>query len=679
MLYTAQIKDQCRIEGGRLIWRRKSETIILEPHGTDSVRVRIAYKAQIADDLPQALLPADKEPTPEVSFRHNAVRLKNGAITAELTADGVLRFLETSSGKELLAQPDRRRPYNPSRRYKPLGGDDQRCSIEFKAYDDEHLYGLGQHVNGTLDQKGCSVELIHHNTEFTIPVIVSSRGYGFLWNHPGTGRVDFARNVTRWSADRARQMDFWITAGPTPASIIEHYSAATGRPPQMPEHVFGFWQSKLRYRNRDELMEIARGYKDRALPLDVVVIDYFHWTAMGEWQFDETDWPDAQAMISELEAMGVKVMVSVWPTVGRWADTFNEMDHKNYLLRNERGEPVQRYHPDRKPKWENEIKLPRGLPGNFPPIYFYDPTNPEARAYIWDKIKSGYLSKGVKIFWLDCSEPEFKHFEFDNLRYHAGNGEAVTLLYPNAHAQAFYEGMTEQGEQDVVLLSRAGWAGIQRYGAILWSGDIDGTFDVLRDQITAGLNVAMSGVPYWNTDIGGFLNPAGNEDAGFRELLIRWFQFGAFCPVMRLHSARETNEAWSFGTEAGEILEAYLTLREGMKPYLMEQMHMASKTGAPIMRPMIYDFPEDDSLANLSDQYMLGPDLLVAPVLQEGATSRSVYLPEGSWTNSWTGEVLDGGQFVTVNAPLDIIPVFSKSGTLIEEFQQIARQRKEHV
>jgi len=283
-------------------------------------------------------------------------------------------------------------------------------------------------------------------------------------------------------------------------------------------------------------------------------------------------------------------------------------------------------------------------------------------------VKEGYYDNGIKTWWLDACEPEIYPMDPDNLRYHIGNGEMVTNIYPMLNAKAFFDGMKEAGESEIILLSRSGWAGSQRYGALIWSGDISSTFEALRYQVKAGLNMAMSGIPWWTTDIGGF--HGGNpDDPVFRELVVRWFQYGVFCPVFRLHGHRHPvkgviggpNEVWSFGEEAYEIIKDQLELREKLRQYVMDQMREAHLTGAPVMRPLFYDFPEDEQCYMIDDQYMFGSKIMVAPVLQLGERERLLYLPAGSkWRNAVTGKNYHGGIWITVDAPLDRIPYFNR-------------------
>jgi alpha-D-xyloside xylohydrolase len=338
---------------------------------------------------------------------------------------------------------------------------------------------------------------------------------------------------------------------------------------------------------------------------------------------------------------------------------YEVMQRRGLLIGAEYGLPVHMQFVDLKPEG---------------PVYltYYDATNPEARQFIWEKARENYYRHGIKIFWLDEAEPDMRPNDPANLRYHLGNGLAVTNLYPLFHARGFYEGMRAEGQEDICNLTRSGWAGSQRYGVAIWSGDIESTFETLRTQVRAGLNLALCGIPWWTTDIGGFFygNP---QDSTFRELIVRWFQYGVFCPLFRLHGFREPairrpvpaggpNEVWSFGETAYNIIRELMFLRERLRPYIMDQMRLASERGVPPMRPVFFDFPGDERCWTVDDQFMFGPDLLVAPVLYEGARRREVYLPAGTnWTDAWTGQTFEGGQQITADAPLERIPLYLRA------------------
>ncbi|HEY1640256.1 MAG TPA: TIM-barrel domain-containing protein [Streptosporangiaceae bacterium] len=652
-------------DGTALEWRGGHETLRIEPWGEHSLRVRGTVWQGIRDDLASALLPAEPVPA-DIEITAGTARISNGNLTAEVTADGRLTF-RRADGSVLLAESVPHFTGPPMRRYRSAAGGMHHFEVLFDPYDGERFYGLGQHQHGRLNQKGAVVELVQRNTEVSIPFLVSSRGYGLLWNHPGTGRVELGTTATRWVAEATRQWDYWITAAAEPAQLLRAYADATGHAPELPEWASGFWQCKLRYRTQDELMAVAREHKRRGLPLSVIVVDYFHWTRQGDWRFDPAEWPDPSGMVAELAELGVKLMVSVWPTVNPSSENYAEMADRGLLVDSEHGIGVHL------PIWDKG-RADRAL------VSFYDPTNPQARSYVWGKARENYYSHGVRVWWLDACEPELRPEDQGNLRYHIGPGAEVSGIYPMMNARAFYEGMRAEGEDEIVLLCRSAWAGSQRYGAAVWSGDVDSTFEDLRRQIPAGLNIGLSGIPWWTTDIGGFKN--GNiHSPSFRELMVRWFQFGVFCPLTRLHGVREPgtmigadqtgadNEVWSFGEEVYQILRRLLFLRERLRPYVMDQMAAAAQTGLPPMRPLFVDFPADQAAWDVDDQYLFGPDILVAPVVTEGARERQVYLPAGAtWLDAWTGAPQEGGAWVTAPAPLDKIPVYLREGGKVEPF-----------
>ncbi len=630
-----------------------NEIIEIEPWGRNGLRVRCTQSGEIKQDWISALInPGDYQA--ELEIHSNGASIRNGEMKAVISSKGEISFNNGNDGKELLKEKPVHFISIPARAYKDLKGDLFHIDCCFEAYDNEHIYGLGQHQHGRLDQKGCVIELIQRNTEVIIPFYLSSRGYGFLWNNPAVGRVELGANATRWVAEAAPQIDYWITTGRDPAEILSNYADVTGHAPVFPDWASGFWQSKLRYASQEELESVAREYHKRNLPLSVIVIDFFHWTRHGEWQFDPQCWPDPAGMVKRLEEMGIKVMVSLWPTVSRLSKNFPEMWRNKYIIRNKLGSAAQMYFVDNQA--EDGIYL-----------HYYDSTHPGARKFIWEKVKEGYYRHGIKIFWLDACEPEMLPFMPENLRFYAGDGEAVANSYPLDHVQGFYEGMLAEGEKAPLFLCRSAWAGSQRYGAAVWSGDVMSTFSALRAQVKAGLNIGLSGIPWWTADIGGF---RGGDPASpyFQQLIIRWFQFGTFCPIFRLHGHRlptnddfngGPNEVWCFGDLAYEIIQKYMFLRERLRPYIMEQMAKTSKTGVSPMHPLFVDFPSDPVCYQVDDEYMFGVDLLVAPILDADVSTRQVYLPANStWKDAWTDQVFEGGQWLSVEAPLDRIPLF---------------------
>ena len=676
---------------GKLYRRYDKELLCLEPFGSDGLRVRATQLGRFSEDELSALqvrprVEADKDgmydsADAEICIGDDTAVIRNGKLRCEVLCTGKLKFYN-QKGELLLEEYDKNRfrrksaPGEPDnaleiapREFIPHRGTNYyRLTVRFEAKEGERFYGMGQYSQPFLNLKGCVLELSQRNSQITVPFAVSDRGYGFFWNNPAIGTAAFGRNITEWQADSTRQMDYWITAGDTPAEIVENYAEVTGKVPMMPEYAAGFWQSKLRYRSQEEVLQVAREYKRRGLPLSVMVIDFFHWSAQGDFRFDEKLWPDPEAMVKELAEMGIQLMVSVWPTVEESSENFLHMEEMGYLIRTEMGPRLGIKNKDT----------------------YMDATNPEAREFVWRKLKKNYYDKGIRLFWLDECEPEVTKYEYDNYRIYAGSHKEAGNIYPREFARMVYEGRKAEGEEEILSLVRCAWAGSQKYGALVWTGDVASEFSSLRNQVTAGINMGLSGFPWWTTDIGGFHGGDIRTDK-FKELFVRWFEFGTFCPVFRLHGFRKPlviaeegkefvpgnakswdytsgspNEVWSFGEGVYEICRKYMELRERMRPYLMEQMKKAHEKGTPVMRPLFYDYPDDKKAWDIEDEYMLGPDILAAPVTGEGESGREVYLPEGKWICLHTGESLDGGRTVRVDAALDVIPVFVGRNELYE-------------
>lgn len=674
------MSDAFVIESDRLVWRGSGETVVVEPWGPDSVRVRAALGGPVTD-TDWALLPQEASSGVSVTVDGDVATLTHGQIRVVATAReyydwqaqysrsrcrleffdsrGTLLFAEEEDGGALKLR---------ARDYDALPGGTHRARVSLVGARDEKLYGMGQYQQDLLDLKGSTVELAHRNSQVSVPFVMSSAGYGFLWHNPAIGRATFATNRTEWVAESTSQIDYWVTAGASPADIARNYATATGHAPMMPEHGLGFWQCKLRYSSQEELLTVAREHHRRGLPMDVIVADFFHWPKMGDFRFEDEFWPDPEAMVAELAELGIELMVSVWPQVSLESENFAELDRLGYLVRSNRGVDIQ-----------------MSFEG---PSRFLDVTNPAAREWLWAKLRVNY--PGVKLFWLDEAEPEYAFFEFGAYSYYAGQVLEVGNVYPQLFSRAVYDGQVEDGQSDPVNLVRCAWAGSQRYGALVWSGDIHSSFPSMRRQVTAGIHMGVAGIPWFTTDIGGF-GGGRVDDPAFHELLVRWFQMGTFMPVMRLHGDRgpshevraadgsrrcnsgADNELWSYGDEVYEILSRYVHLREEMREYTRGLMEAAHGDGQPVMRGLFHDFPEDAAAWDVADQFLYGPSLLVAPVLEAGARTRRVYLPAGaSWTSLATGERYDGGVWVEVDAPLDVIPVFARDQALAELVGRLA-------
>ena len=653
-------------ENGRIIYHYDAEELWIESWGKNAVRIRATKNAEMPKDN-WALLSAEEVET-QIEITEDGATLRNGKVKVCISNGGKITIYN-QKGKLLLEEYWRnRRDLRDSkcsaieveaREFRPNVGGDYHLTMRLQSLDkNEKIYGMGQYQQPYLNLKGADLELAHRNSQASVPFAISSMGYGLLWNNPGVGRVVFGNNIISYESYATKILDYWFVVEDTPAKIEETYAKATGTVPMMPEYGLGFWQCKLRYQTQEELLEIAREYKRRNLPLDVIVVDFVHWPKQGDWKFDADYWPNPDEMIRELEAMNVKLMVSIWPTVDRESENYEEMLEKGYLIRTERG-------------------FRTGLNFEGATIH-YDATNPNARKFLWEKVKINYYDKGIKIFWLDEAEPEYSVYDFDNYRYFRGTDLEIGNIYPVEYARTFYEGMQAEGQKNIVNLLRCAWAGSQRYGALVWSGDIASSFESMRNQLAAGLNMGLAGIPWWTTDIGGFHGGDPNDPA-FRELFVRWFQWGTFCPVMRLHGDREprqpqygttggahccsgaANEVWSYGEDVYKICVKYMNIREKMRGYTRKLMEEAHLKGTPIMRTLFYEFPEDKECWEIEDEYMYGDKYLIAPILEAGVNERRIYLPVGvQWKECNCGRIYYGGQYITLTVSLDSMPVFEK-------------------
>ena len=658
-------------KNGALCIQRQTEKIRIEPWGKESFRIRATQYMDFTGRnwaLDEELRAEQKQSTIEIREDHSAT-IQTGRFSIRVNASGVMSFYK--EGKLFLREYYRNYEGTESREsrclkilardFKPIIGGDYSLTVRFESNDGEKIYGMGQYQQPYLNLKGCVLELAQRNSQVTIPFAVSSQGYGMLWNSPAVGKVSFGTNYTEWQAEATKEMDYWITIADAPKQIIENYTAVTGRTGMIPDGLLGLWQCKLRYRTQDEVLSVARKYKELGIPLDVMVIDFFHWTRQGDWHFDPEYWPDPKAMCEELHANGTKIVVSVWPSVDKKSENFEELFERGLLIRTERGS-LQTY----------------DFQGDCLEL---DATNPEARKFVWEKCKKNYYDLGIDMFWLDNSEPDYTVYDYDNYRYSLGCALEVSNIYPQMYARAFHDGLLAEGkEKDILHLVRSGWAGSQKYSTLIWSGDIPSTFESLQDQLAGGLNIGLAGIPWWTTDIGGFMTD-DVKDPAFRELLIRWYEFAVFSPILRMHGDRgphdipplsdkdfgggylftgQPNELWSYGEDNFKIMKDQLELRHSLKPYIESIMKEASDNGSPLMRTMFYEFPEDPTCWEVKDQYMFGSQYLVAPVLHAGEYERSVYLPAGSWESLDTHTRYEGRQTILYPAPITAIPVFKK-------------------
>ena len=538
----------------------------------------------------------------------------------------------------------------------------------FVSPDDEHYYGFGQHQEGFLDHRGRAVNCWHNYTapaapSVCVPFMVTNRGYGFVWDNPSRTTIEPGFNEqTRWTSEVGNRVSFFVIAGKTTDEIYAGYRLLTGATPLLPKAAYGYIQCKQRYRSQDEVLSVAKGYRDRHLPADVMVVDWFYYTRMGEMDFDRERWPDPVAMNQRLHDMGFETMISVWPRFTRESRYYDLLERNGWFLHKADGTPTN--------------GLPYDRAGSD-----IDTTNPAAGRWFWETIRDNILAKGFDSLWADETEPDLPP---NGSYFQVGPGTRFFDIYPLLHTQALYEGFRRDTRHRALILSRDAYLGAQRNGTMFWSSDIYPTWDTLRRQVPTGLGFAASGMAYWTNDIGGWqylpaehrpahpplLDPSdarenvrGYDD--YPELYTRWFEYAAFLPAFRAHGSRLSNEVWSYGKQAEPILEKYLRLRYRLLPYIYSLGWATHQTGAPFMRALFMDFPDDPKVADLRDEYMFGPAFLVAPVTEQGAAERRVYLPQGAWWDFWTGEPVEGGREIARKVDLETMPLYARAGAIL--------------
>ena len=519
----------------------------------------------------------------------------------------------------------------------------------------EALYGLGQHQSGVWNYRGDSVDISQDNTNIAVPMLVSSNGYGIFWNNDSRSRVNnrFA-NYLYISSEVASVIDYYFIYGPDLDKIVAGYRELTGQAPMFGKWAYGFWQCKNRYASQAELLGVAQKYRELHIPADNIVQDWFWWNRKGEHVFNK-NYPDPKGMVDGLHRENFHLMISVWP--------FFEPGSKEYDYMEKQGWFIDKFKMAKLPYHQNGMAV-------------YDPSDPEARKYYWQLMDKALFNIGIDAWWMDTTEPETEGQE-ENIqlghKIHIGSGDRYVNLFPLMTTTAVYQGQRASSDKKrVFILSRSAFAGSQRNSVTAWSGDINSDWFSYRRQIPAGLNFELSGLPYWTTDIGGFVS--GNpDDPAYRELFIRWFQYGAFCPVFRVHGTRTTNqnELWSYGPEAQKILTSYDELRYRLMPYTYSLAWMVTHDSYTPMRPLAMDFRTDQRALNIGDQFMYGPAILVNPVTEPGATERHLYLPTAKWYDFWTGASQEGGVAINAAAPLDRIPLYVRAGSIIPVGPQI--------
>lgn len=625
--------------------------------------VRVIHRPSAAGALPKSLTVVAKPI--KVSWK-----LANGATEAVLStarvqvhvekATGRVRFFESKGGP--VCSEARNGTWLTST---SVGSANETLTVgqRFVLDPKEAIYGLGQHpTRGAMNYVGSRVRLQQKNTKVAIPVLLSSKGYAVLWDNPAVTDVDIGKtdkSSLTWQSEAGAGVDYYFFEGPKPDQAIAEYRWLTGAAPMFGKWAWGFWQCRERYKTQDEILGVVSEYRKRGIPFDGIIQDWQYWpplnqqTAEGGWgshEFDQSRYPDPAGMVKAVHDQHAHMMVVSWAKFdvtdkGVSIPNLKELEAVHGAF----NPPIPYVFPKGRGKW-------------------YDPFNDKARDVYWSLMSRKLFSLGVDAWWLDASEAEFsgKWGEFRDFKTGMGPGALVYNAYPLEHTRAVYEGQrAETSAKRVFILTRSAYAGQQRNAAVTWSGDIRGTWDVFQKQIPAGLNFTASGIPYWNTDIGGFFGGDPN-DPKYAELFTRWFEFGSFCPMFRVHGTGKPKEVWRFDEATQKILTNYINLRYHLLPYIYSVSWMVTKDGYTMMRPLVMDFQNDAKAQVTPDQFMFGPSLLVNPVTHAGAQTRSVYLPGGtSWTDFWTGKSYKGGQNIEAASPIERMPLFVKAGSIL--------------
>ena len=694
-------------EGQRLrLATDQAYAVCVEARAENIIRVWMGERETAS---PLGVIPAEPVSV-EVTQTEEIIRMDAGRLSLTVhRSNGRLawhdggRLLLTQSAPELAPKPVLKYTTGTVRKVRTIDGERSfvegmepfedrmgyRVKVQFDFAGDEWLHGFGQAEEGIYDYRGAVQYLYQNNMRIPISFFQSGRGYGVLFD---TGSLMTFNDDGRGSylhLDTVDALDFYLIAGGTPDAVIAGFRELTGSAALLPKWAYGYIQSKEAYRNQDELVAVAREYRRRRVPLDCVVQDWNTW-APGLWgnkRVDKSRYPDLAAANRALHDMHVHTMVSVWPNMNEGGEDHKEFARAGMLL--------------------NDHST-------------YDAFDEQARGLYWKQVERELFSGGFDSWWCDSTEPfcgpdwsgpvqrepwERYRLVGDELKKFLDPAHAN--LYAQRHARGIYENQRRAApEKRVFNLTRSGSAGSQRYGTVLWSGDISATWDTLRRQIAEGLNMSMSGMPWWTLDIGGFFtvwknwrgrgcgangNPEplwfwhgeferGVDDPGYRELYVRWLQMGTFLPVFRSHGTDTPREIWQFGdpgTLCYDAIEKFIRLRYRLLPTIYSLALRVALEDYTMLRSLLFDYGGDPTAVKIADQFMLGGSLLVCPVTEpqfhgpggaalSGKAERRCYLPAGTdWYNYWSGERSEGGQWLTVSTPLDSIPLFVPAGAIL--------------
>lgn len=644
----------------------KSETcdmrVELRFYSPTQVRVLKYPKTETVDKLSFSVVKSPEKTPFTVAEEDKTITLKSESLAVSLDVETGKVSFKDIQGRPLLAEKD----YGTH--FTPVKYEENETYAVWQAFlldKDEALYGLGQHQQGKMNQRNQRIVLRQKNKEIAIPYIQSTKGYGLFWDNCSATTFTDNPMETSFDSEAGDCADYYFLYGGTPDNVLRSMRDLTGGVQMNALWTYGFWQSRERYQSQEELLEVVGKYRELKVPLDGIIQDWQYWgRGAAVWnavEFNNPLFPNPKQMIDDVHRMNARIAISVWPSFGEKTRIYDEFKQKKMLL--------------------DLIVWPKTT-------CLYDPFNPEARDLYWRYMEKNLLSLGIDGWWLDATEPEMIGGNIEELDQmtHAGPFRNVANAFPLMTVGGVYDHQRKTlSDKRVYIFTRSAFAGQQRYGANSWSGDIVSSWEVLHNQISAGLNFSICGIPYWNEDIGGFFSgvnyPDGVKDPAYRELYARWIQFGAFTPMMRSHGTNTPREIYQFGERGSwefDTIEKYIHLRYKMLPYIYSTAWNVTKHGDTFMRPLFMDFPQDAAARDLNSQFMFGRSLLIVPVTEpmyvdankqvnlNEVKSKEVYLPQGcDWFDFWTGNRFQGGQTMKKETPIDIMPVYVKAGTIL--------------
>lgn len=617
-----------------------------------------------------------KTPQPtkfKITQQADELTLKSESMAAVLNLKSGIISFQHLLGKTLLDEKESGAVFTD---FNDAGVKSFSVSQSFVLDKDEAIYGLGIQQKGKMVQRNLKLRMVQGNTDDYIPFFLSVKGYGLFWDNYSPTNFSDSPDETIFQSDVGDCIDYYFMYGENADGVVAQMRKLTGQVPMFPLWTYGYWQSKERYKSQDETVGVVKKYRELGVPLDGIIQDWQYWGNNYLWnamEFLNPGFYDPQKMVNDVHNLNAHIIISVWSSFGPMTKQYKELSEKGMLMN------FNTWPQSGSEKWPPNRDYPSG-------VRVYDAYHPEALDIYWKYLNNGLFSLGMDGWWMDSTEPDhhdFKSEDFDNKTY-LGSFRKVRNAYPLMSVGGVYKNQRAvTSDKRVFILTRSAFAGQQRYGANTWSGDVVASWDALRNQISGGLNFSLCAIPHFNSDIGGFFlwdykNDITNPD--YRELYVRWLQFGTFCPMMRSHGEGAPREIYQFGEKGDRVydaIEKYINLRYSLLPYIYSASWDVSANQSSMMRALVMDFANDKNALDINDQYMFGKSILVCPVTKglyskdkkedfSEIKSKEVYLPKGAdWIDFWTGEKHTGGQTISKEVPLDIIPLYIKTGSIL--------------